>query len=380
MKYCVDWNRCVEERKQESMINLKDLQLQELENFIKELGEPKFRAKQVFGWLYKDTGKSNGSSGGPGGVTDFDQMTNVPKALREKLAERASLGILEPLQVQVSKLDGTRKYLFGLEDGNAIESVFMKYKYGNSICVSSQAGCRMGCRFCASGMDGLRRNLTPGEIIGQLLAAEKDTGEKINHVVVMGTGEPFDNYENLSAFLRLLHAPEGLNLSYRNITVSSCGIVPGIMDFGEDFPQVNLAISLHAPNDEIRSSMMPVSRAYPMDQLLEACREYTKKTSRRITFEYTLVKGVNDQPHHGEELANKLRGMLCHVNLIPLNAVQESGLHTTERKDAEQFRDLLEAKGIPATIRRELGDDIDGACGQLRLTNCRKGGKESKEF
>lgn len=380
MKYCVDWNRCVEERKQESMINLKDLQLQELENFIKELGEPKFRAKQVFGWLYKDTGKSNGSSGGPGGVTDFDQMTNVPKALREKLAERASLGILDPLQVQVSKLDGTRKYLFGLEDGNAIESVFMKYKYGNSICVSSQAGCRMGCRFCASGMDGLRRNLTPGEIIGQLLAAEKDTGEKINHVVVMGTGEPFDNYENLSAFLRLLHAPEGLNLSYRNITVSSCGIVPGIMDFGEDFPQVNLAISLHAPNDEIRSSMMPVSRAYPMDQLLEACREYTKKTSRRITFEYTLVKGVNDQPHHGEELANKLRGMLCHVNLIPLNAVQESGLHTTERKDAEQFRDLLEAKGIPATIRRELGDDIDGACGQLRLTNCRKGGKESKEF
>ena len=376
MKYCVDWNRCVEERKQESMINLKDLQLQELENFIKELGEPKFRAKQVFGWLYKDTGKSNGSSGGPGGVTDFDQMTNVPKALREKLAERASLGILEPLQVQVSKLDGTRKYLFGLEDGNAIESVFMKYKYGNSICVSSQAGCRMGCRFCASGMDGLRRNLTPGEIIGQLLAAEKDTGEKINHVVVMGTGEPFDNYENLSAFLRLLHAPEGLNLSYRNITVSSCGIVPGIMDFGEDFPQVNLAISLHAPNDEIRSSMMPVSRAYPMDQLLEACREYTKKTSRRITFEYTLVKGVNDQPHHGEELANKLRGMLCHVNLIPLNAVQESGLHTTERKDAEQFRDLLEAKGIPATIRRELGDDIDGASGQLRLANCRKGRKE----
>ena len=352
------------------MINLKDLQLQEVEKLIKELGEPKFRAKQVFGWLYRD------STEGPGGVTDFDQMTNVPKVLREKLKEQASLGILAPLQVQVSKLDGTRKYLFGLEDGNAIESVFMKYKYGNSICVSSQAGCRMGCRFCASGMDGLRRNLTPGEIIGQLLAAEKDTGEKINHVVVMGTGEPFDNYENLSSFLRLLHAPEGLNLSYRNITVSTCGIVPGIKDFGVDFPQVNLAISLHAPNDEIRSSMMPVSRAYPMDQLLDACREYTKKTSRRITFEYTLVKGVNDQPHHGEELAEKLRGMLCHVNLIPLNTVKESGLHTTERKDAEHFRDLLETKGIPATIRRELGDDIDGACGQLRLANCRKGRKE----
>ena len=343
------------------MVNLKDKQLIELENFIKELGEPKFRAKQVFQWLYKD-----------GGVKDWDQMTNVPKSLREKLAKEASLGILKPLQVQKSKLDGTRKYLFELEDGNAIESVFMKYKYGNSICVSSQAGCRMGCKFCASGMDGLVRDLTPGEIIGQLLAAEKDTGEKINHVVVMGTGEPFDNYENLSSFIRLLHDPNGLNLSLRNITVSTCGLVPGIRKFAEDFPQVNLAISLHAPNDEIRGRTMPVSKDYPMPELLAACREYTEKTGRRITFEYTLIKGVNDQKEHAGELVQRLKGMLCHVNLIPLNTVKESGFDTTAKKDALAFQALLEAKGIPATIRRELGDDIDGACGQLRLTNRRK--------
>ena len=342
-------------------MNLKDLQLAELENFIKELGEPKFRAKQVFQWMYRD-----------GGVTDWDQMNNVPKSLRSKLAEEASLGILKPIQVQVSRLDGTRKYLFELEDGNAIESVFMKYKYGNSICVSSQAGCRMGCKFCASGMDGLVRDLTPGEIIGQLLAAEKDTGERINHVVVMGTGEPFDNYDNLASFIRLLHDPNGLNLSLRNITVSTCGLVPGIERFAEDFPQVNLAISLHAPNDEIRGRTMPVSKAYPMPQLLQACRSYAEKTGRRVTFEYTLIKGVNDQPEHAEELVQRLRGMLCHVNLIPLNTVKESGFDTTAKKDAERFRMQLESKGIPATIRRELGDDIDGACGQLRLTNRRK--------
>ena len=342
------------------MMNLKDLQLAELENFIKELGQPKFRAKQVFQWLYKD-----------GGVTEWDQMTNVPKALREKLAEEADLGILKMLQVQMSKLDGTRKYLFELQDGNAIESVFMKYKYGNSICVSSQAGCRMGCKFCASGMDGLVRDLTPGEIIGQILAAEKDTGERINHVVVMGTGEPFDNYDNLAGFLRLLHDPNGLNLSLRNITVSTCGLVPGIQKFAEDFPQVNLAISLHAPNDEIRCRTMPVSKAYPMPELLSACREYAEKTGRRVTFEYTLIKGVNDQKEHAEELVQRLRGMLCHVNLIPLNTVKESGFDTTAKKDAQTFQALLESKGIPATIRRELGDDIDGACGQLRLTNRR---------
>lgn len=342
-------------------MNIRDLQLTELEDFIKQMGEPKFRAKQIFGWLYKE-----------GGVTDFEQMSNVPKALREKLAQQTSLGGLKKVQVQQSKIDGTRKYLFELEDRNAIESVFMKYKYGNSICVSSQAGCRMGCKFCASGIDGLVRNLTPGEIVGQLLAAERDTGEKINHVVIMGTGEPFDNYENVSGFLRLLHDPNGLNMSYRNITVSTCGLVPGIERFAEEFPQVNLAISLHAPNDQIRSRTMPVSKAYPMPQLLDACREYTKKTGRRITFEYTLIKGVNDQMEHADELVQRLRGMLCHVNLIPLNTVEETGFDTTAKKDAQKFQAQLEEKGIPATIRRELGDDIDGACGQLRLSNRRK--------
>lgn len=338
--------------------NLKDLQLHQLEAFLKELGEPKFRGKQIFQWLYKD-----------GGVTSFHEMSNVPKSLREKLEVEAHLGLLEPEQVQVSKLDGTRKYLFRMEDGNAIESVFMKYKFGNSICVSSQAGCRMGCKFCASGMDGLMRDLTPGEIIEQLLAAQRDTGERISHVVIMGTGEPFDNYENISAFLNLLHDPNGLGLSWRNITVSTCGLVPGIESFAKDFPQVNLAISLHAPNDTIRKNMMPVANAYPMDQLLKACREYTETTSRRITFEYTLVQGVNDGEEHGEELAKRLKGMLCHVNLIPLNVVKETGFETTGRKDAERFRQVLESRGIPATIRRELGDDIDGACGQLRLNS-----------
>lgn len=357
--------------KTNAKINLKDLQIKEMENFITELGEPRFRAKQVFRWLYQQAGQKGNENGRPGGVAEFDEMGNVPKSLRQKLMERADLGLLSPLRVQVSKLDGTRKYLFALADGNAIESVFMKYKYGNSICVSSQAGCRMGCKFCASGMDGLRRNLTPGEMIEQLLAAERDTGEKINHVVVMGTGEPFDNYENLAAFLHLLHEPEGLNLSFRNITVSTCGIVPMISRFGKEFPQVNLAISLHAPSDEIRRTMMPVSKAYSMEELLKACREYTEKTSRRITFEYTLVKGVNDGSEHAALLASKLKGMLCHVNLIPLNQVEETGLLTTGKKAAEAFMASLERHGIPATIRRELGDDIDGACGQLRLSEIR---------
>ncbi len=336
-------------------INLKDLQFNETEALMAELEEPKFRAKQIFAWLYK-------------GAENFAQMKNVPHSLAEKLEERGChTGALKPVKVQVSKLDGTRKYLFELDDGNTIESVFMKYKYGNTICISLQAGCRMGCRFCASTMEGLQRNLSPGEMSEQLLAAERDTGETINHIVIMGTGEPFDNYENLSAFLRIINDKNGRNLSMRNITVSTCGIVPAIRKFAEDFPQVNLAISLHAPDNETRSEMMPVNRKYPMDRLIEACRSYTARTSRRITFEYTLVKGVNDSRSHAEKLADLLRGMLCHVNLIPLNKVEETGLDTTGRKDAEAFCSVLEKRGIPATIRRELGDDIDGACGQLRL-------------
>ena len=336
-------------------INLKDLQLNEMEKLLQDLGEPKFRAKQIFAWLYK-------------GVDSFEEMTNVPASLKQKLAEAgADLGILKPLKVQISKYDGTRKYLFELRDGNCIESVFMKYKYGNTICVSSQAGCRMGCKFCASTIGGLSRNLTPGEILEQLLAAERDTGEPINHIVVMGTGEPFDNYENISKFIKIINDKNGRNLGMRNITVSTCGLAPMIEKFGNDFPQVNLAISLHAPNNDIRNSMMPVNKSYPIEVLIETCRKYAEKTSRRVTFEYTLVKGVNDTREHALELAALLRGMLCHVNLIPLNKVEETGLDTSDNKTAQEFQKTLENKGIPATIRRELGDDIDGACGQLRL-------------
>lgn len=335
------------------MINLKDLQLEQLEELAVSLGEPAFRGRQIFRWLYQN-------------IVSFEEMTDLPAAFRQKLISSCSLGLLELLRQQTSKIDGTRKFLFGLSDGNAIESVFMRYKYGNSICISSQAGCRMGCAFCASGLDGLKRNLTPGEMAEQILAAERITKEKINHLVVMGTGEPFDNYENLSAFLKIVHDKKGMNLSMRNITVSTCGIIPAIRRFAEEFPQVNLAISLHSPNDHLRSSMMPVNKAYPLESLIQECRSYCQRTSRRITFEYTLVKGMNDGKEQAEQLAKLLRHMLCHVNLIPLNKVAETGLDTTGRKAAENFRSYLEQQGIPATIRRELGADISGACGQLR--------------
>ena len=348
------------------MICLNNLEYKELEAFVTNvLGEPKFRAKQIFGWIYGGIAKDGSFRLG---VSSFDEMTNLSKTSREKLSDSAELMSLAVLREQVSKFDGTRKFLFGLPDGNAIESVFMKYKFGNSICVSSQAGCRMGCRFCASTIGGLKRNLTAGEIAGQILAAERQTGERISHVVVMGTGEPFDNYENLSAFIRIINDPNGLNIGMRNITVSTCGLVPKIGEFACDFPQVNLAISLHAVNNEMRNEMMPVNKSYPMEVLLDACRSYTDKTSRRVTFEYTLVKGVNDSPEYARKLAARLSGMLCHVNLIPLNKVEETGYDTTERGAVLAFQKVLTECGIPATIRRELGDDIDAACGQLRLS------------
>ena len=348
------------------MIDLTNLEYQELERFVTEtLREPKFRAKQIFGWIYGGLTKDGSFRTG---AQCFDEMNNLPKTLREKLAARAAIPSLEVLRMQISKIDGTRKFLFRLADGNAIESVFMQYKFGNSICVSSQAGCRMGCRFCASTIGGLKRNLTPGEIAGQILAAQRETGQRISHVVVMGTGEPFDNYENLAKFIRIINDPNGLNIGMRNITVSTCGLVPMIARFAEDFSQVNLAISLHAVSNEMRDAIMPVNKAYPMEVLLEACRTYTETTARRITFEYTLVKGVNDSSDYARKLAARLHGMLCHVNLIPLNKVAETGYDTTERGAVLRFQQVLTECGIPATIRRELGDDIDAACGQLRLS------------
>ena len=336
--------------------DVKNMTREELKVFMKELGHPAFRGDQIFSWVHS-------------GVTSFDEMTNLPQKMREDLKERCKITCHEIDRVQTSKSDGTKKYLFRLEDGNAIESVFMRYKHGNSICVSTQAGCRMGCKFCASTIGGLTRNLTAAEILEEILAAQRDTGERISNIVLMGTGEPFDNYDNVAKFLNLVHDPKGLNLSLRNITLSTCGILPNIKRFGDEFPQVNLAISLHASNTELRSELMPINKRYPMDELMEVCREHVEKTGRRITFEYTMVNGVNDSDADAIRLAGLLRGMLCHVNLIPLNKVAESGFDTVSRKRAGEFADILEGKGIPATVRRELGADIDAACGQLRLGN-----------
>lgn len=333
--------------------HLLELTEEEMKSFAREMGEAAFRGKQIFRWIWR-------------GAEDFSQMTDLPAGLREKLDETACTGCLDVLDVQKDGKDGTRKFLFGLEDGNAVEGVFMKYKYGNSMCVSSQVGCKMGCKFCASALGGFVRNLTAGEMADQILSAERYTAEKVNHVVVMGMGEPFDNYDNLARFLRLLHEPEGKNMSYRNMTVSTSGIVPVIEKFAGDFPQVNLAISLHRLTDSGRSSIMPVNRRYPVDELLEAAARYTEKTGRRVTFEYALIDEENDRDEDVELMTAKLKGMLCHVNLIPLNEVKETGLSGSSRRRAEEIAAILTRLGIPATVRRELGSEIDGACGQLR--------------
>ena len=340
--------------------------IEEMKLFAAELGEKPFRGGQIFAWLHR-------------GVTDFEEMTNLSKALREKLtagleAGDFSIGGCRVADVQEDRKDGTRKFLFEMETSDFVEGVFMKYGYGNSLCVSSQVGCRMGCRFCASALGGFVRNLSAGEMLGQVLAAENhvrdegtDEDPSINHIVVMGMGEPFDNYDNLACFLRLLHDEKGRNMSYRNMTVSTSGIVPVIERFGEDFPQVNLAISLHRLTDEGRSRIMPVNRKYPLDMLLEAAERYTDKTRRRITFEYALISGENDSDEDVNLMIKRLGGMLCHVNLIPLNKVDETGFSGSGRRRAAEIAARLDRAGIPATVRRELGGEIDGACGQLRL-------------
>lgn len=327
-------------------VNLMGLTASELKDFMKGAGEAPFRGKQLFKWIYS-------------GIKNFDDMTDFSLKLREKLKKTAYIGQLDVLEVQHDKTDGTRKFLFGLEDGNAVEGVFMKYKYGNSLCVSSQVGCKMGCRFCASALGGFVRNLTAGEMLDQIFAAEKETGESINHIVVMGMGEPFDNYENLGRFLELLHDPDGKNLSYRNITVSTSGIIPAIERFADDFPQVNLAISLHRLDDEGRSVIMPVNSRYPVDELLQAADDYGKKTGRRVTFEYALIKGENDSLHDIDLMKRKLKNMLCHINLIPLNEVKETGFTGSSRKYAEELAEKLRRSGIAATVRREMGADIE---------------------
>lgn len=338
------------------MIDLKNCTREERKQFLESLGVSAYREKQIFKWL---------SAGADG----FEQMTDLSKELRKTLSEACTWDTLSVLREQKSATDGTIKMLLQLPDFNTVEAVLMKYTYGNSVCLSTQVGCSMGCQFCASGIGGKVRNLKAWEMLDQVLICQKHAGEKVNHIVLMGTGEPFDNYAEVSKFLKLIHDPEGMGLSYRNITVSTCGIVPAIMKFGDDFPQVNLAVSLHASTQEEREKLMPIASAYKLPLLMEACRIHSVKTGRRITFEYALIEGKNDDPDHAKKLAKLLKGMLCHVNLIPLNPVEEIELSGSSRNNAELFRTILGDYGIVATVRRQLGADVDAACGQLRRKN-----------
>ena len=327
-------------------VDVKSLNLKELEEFLLSLGEKKFRAKQIYEWMHIHH------------VTSFDEMTNLSKNLRETLKEKADLIVLEEELVQISKIDGTRKYLFALADGNMIESVLMKYKHGNSVCVSSQVGCRMGCRFCASTLDGLVRNLTPSEILEQIYRIQESIGERISNVVVMGSGEPMDNYDNIVKFIELLTDEHGLHISQRNLTVSTCGLVPQMKQLADLKLQITLALSLHASSQEKRKELMPVANSYELSEVLDACRYYFDKTGRRLTFEYSLVGGVNDTDEDAERLG--------HINLIPVNPIKERDYVQSDHEEILKFKNKLEKNGINVTIRREMGRDIDGACGQLR--------------
>jgi len=333
-----------------------DYTLEQLQDWMKENGEPAFRAAQLFDWLYVKR------------VADFGEMSNLPKQLRDKLDEQFQFVTLGEITRLESK-DGTVKYLFGLHDNHAIETVVMRHNYGNSICVTTQVGCRIGCTFCASTLGGLKRNLTAGEIVAQVVTAQRQmdaTGERISSIVIMGSGEPFENYDATMAFLRIMIHEKGLHIGQRHITVSTSGIVPSIYRFADENTQINLAISIHAPNDELRSKLMPVNRRFPFDDVMEAIRYYIAKTGRRVTYEYALIGGVNDRPEHAEELARVLQGQLCHVNLIPVNHVPERKYVRTPREDIFEFQRILERNKINATIRREQGHDIAAACGQLR--------------
>lgn len=335
------------------MIDLKDFEYDELAAFLKENGEPKFRTEQIFSWLHK-------------GVCSYDEMTNLSKATKEKLNAVSCLSTLKIREKYVSKIDGTVKYLFELPDGNCIESVVMSYHHGRTICISSQVGCRMGCRFCASTIGGLYRNLTAGEILNQVIFAQKDLGERISNIVIMGIGEPLDNYDNIIKFLHNVNHEKGLNIGYRHITLSSCGVVPKIYELAEENLPITLTISLHAPNDTIRDEIMPVNHKWRINELMEACGEYLKKTGRRISFEYSLIHGVNDSMENADELAGLIKKLHAHVNLIPVNNVEERDYSKGSHEEIRAFCERLIKKGINATIRRELGSDISASCGQLR--------------
>ncbi|GAB6170004.1 23S rRNA (adenine(2503)-C(2))-methyltransferase RlmN [Clostridium carnis] len=335
------------------MENILDYTLEELSIWMKENGESAFRANQVMTWIYKE-------------VFNFEDMKNIPKALQEKLKNSLYIGIPEIVEKYESKIDGTQKLLLGFKDGNIIESVIMKYKHGNSICISTQVGCRMGCKFCASTLNGRVRDLTAGEILSQIIVAQSLIGERISNVVLMGSGEPLDNYDNVIKFLKLVNAEYGLNIGQRHITLSTCGLVPKIYDLADKDYSITLAISLHAVSDEKRRAIMPIANKYSIDEILEACRYYIEKTGRRITFEYSLVSGVNDDKEDAKALGKLLKGLLCHVNLIPVNEIKENTLKRPSKKTILDFEEILKNQGIEVTVRREMGSDINAACGQLR--------------
>lgn len=336
------------------MMDIASKTIAELEEIVASYGQGKFRAKQLFEWLH---GKL---------VTDYDQMTNLPSAFREKLKVDWPLPVLKIVKKYESAVDGTIKYLFELGDSHIIESVLMRYKHGNSICISSQVGCRMGCRFCASTVEGLVRNLTPSEMVGQIYRVVEDIGERISNIVIMGSGEPLEELETTLRFVHLINHEKGQNIGQRHITVSTCGLVPQIYKLAESDLQITLAISLHATTDEKRKEIMPIAYKYTIEELIQACRDYVAKTGRRITFEYALIAGKNDTEEDAKALARLLRGMQCHVNLIPVNPIEERDYEATKAEGAEQFAKLLKTYHIETTVRRKLGVDIDAACGQLR--------------
>ena len=334
-------------------MNLKSLTQPELADILKELGQPKFRAKQVFTWLHK-------------GVRSYDEMTNLPKALRDTLAENYPINAPKVVRKQESQKDGTIKYLWELSDGNCVETVLMRYHYGNTVCISTEVGCRMGCAFCASTIGGLVRRLEPFEMLDEVLFTQIDSGLPISHIVLMGIGEPLDNMDNVLRFLELVNSEDGMNISMRHISLSTCGLVPKIDELAEKKLQISLAISLHGPNNAIRSKTMPVNKAYPIEELIEACRRYYAATSRRIHFEYAMIDGVNDSEENAKELLRLLKGLPAHVNMIPLNHVEESPLKPSSKAAVAKFQKILEDGGVTATVRRTLGGDIDASCGQLR--------------
>ena len=344
------------------MTDIKSMTQQELARFLKELGEPAFRAKQVFTWLHR-------------GVTSFEDMTNLSKPLREKLAERCFITAPTVARKQESRLDGTIKYLWELSDGNCIETVLMQYHHGNTVCISSQVGCRMGCAFCASTIAGKVRDLRPSEMLDQVLFTQLDAGREVSNIVLMGIGEPLDNMDNVLRFLELVNHPDGMHIGMRHISLSTCGVVPGIDALAEKQLQLTLSVSLHAPDSETRSRIMPVNRAYDVELLFDACHRYFEKTGRRISFEYAMIDGVNDNDWQADLIAKKLRGMPGHVNLIPLNDVVESPYKPSRRVAAFQKR--LESHGVTATVRRSLGGDIDASCGQLRRKAMEEKGRSS---